>query len=962
MKKSFIAKEVMAFIGLFAISGTATFYSCSLFSGNSSSNSNSSSSGNITIEATPQEKLLSSMTTLRAFELNASASIRTEDNDLMTFDIDGAAIISLDNAEGIKISADVEFALNATNLSAHLDYFNENVYLNFGDNYLYLSNASVFNFIEMLPTYGLNVEVPQQFLELDIATLESDILSMDYVSVPDGSYYFIYEIPGLTSLHIKSDTDFNFTGIRVDNFFYKDMYIAFDSTINPKLESDLNLVNPLEGENASKYLNFEPALNIFDSLYHSFAKEQNTVNLTIDLNRETADSEGTVQTDDFIDASLDFSYDFTNAKYRLAAAVSENSRTHNIDLAFLNKTLFIDYNQLKVSITQTSIMNLVNYLLSKVSDETITDLMNQMTQMMSDPTLSNLLDNVSNLSGVIKNIAISGTNLVATIDSSYLGLDAQNVTITISTSDDSLQAVTISGLSFEGYSGNISLSTKEYEDIAIDTTSYVAVDPALTILDTIADLAQQSRFRLELEAVLDDNDETTTNLSLNGGVQFDVENNFGYGDITIVDPTNYVHRLQVDMRSKDQFIFAYNDTLRGKFSTSVLQEMMTLVEQVMQNPDEHFTELFGDLLTAFDDTPLMAALSGDYGILLASPLFSNLSITPTDINVTVSMALLGLDGEFDVHVAYDEYHLYSIDITNLTLNEQTLSLTISLKDFDDSLESSRLDPYLQYLDFSHICTLLELGINTSKFNYYEFEGTIGLNLLGYDLSLPTYLKIRNEKGNVSVQVDLPSIPVIGIFNGNPDYISTDSREASLYFKDGMIYLHRTDIVKKLGFFRTDTYKWTLTNKMTTDYFMDNILDVLCGKVLGLRSTWMDMIAGSSSSSSQMHYEKLLNDFNYNEEQGYFLIDLNISELAQNSDLESLIIKIYENKETKTLSALGINLNISVGITIKIEAMLSMTNNTSIELTEDNRLLNLENFILEHSADSTNQDYTSAVKI
>ena len=129
----------MAFIGLFAISGTATFYSCSLFSGNSSSNSNSSSSGNVTVEATPQEKLLSSMTTLRAFDLNASASIRTEDNDLMTFDIDGAAIISLDNTEGIEVSADVEFALNATNLSAHLDYFNENVYLNFGDNYLYLS-------------------------------------------------------------------------------------------------------------------------------------------------------------------------------------------------------------------------------------------------------------------------------------------------------------------------------------------------------------------------------------------------------------------------------------------------------------------------------------------------------------------------------------------------------------------------------------------------------------------------------------------------------------------------------------------------------------------------------------------------------------------------------------------------------------------------------------------------------
>lgn len=961
MKKSTIAKETLAFISLFAISGTAAFYSCSLFNRGSSSLSSDSNSGNVAVEATPQEILLSSMTTLRAFDLNASASIRTEDNDLLTFDINGAAVISLDNTEGIKVSADVDFAFNATNLSARLDYFNETVYLNFGENYLYLSSASILSFIEMLPTHGLNVEIPEQLLNLDLAALENDILSMDYVSVPDGSYYFIYEIPGLTSLHVKSDTNFNFTGIRVDNFFYKDMYIAFDSTINPQLESDLNLINPMEGENASKYINFEPALNIFDSLYHSFAKEQNTVNLTIDLNRETTDESGIVQTNDFIDASLDFSYDLVESKYRLNASVSENSRTHNVDLAFLNKTLFIDYNQLKVSITQTSILNLVNYLLSKISNETITNLINQMSQMMSDPALSNLLDNISNLSGVISNVTIDGTNLVISIDSSYLGLDAENMVVTISTSSNSLEAISVSGLSFGGCSGNISLCTKDYENIAIDVSSYVAIDPALTILDTIADLSQQNRFRLELEAVLDDNDETTTNLSLNGGVQFDIENNFGYGDITIVDPTNYIHRLQVDMRSKDQFIFAYNDTLRGKFSTSVLEETVMLIKQVVQNPDEHFIEVFGDLLTAFDDTPLMAALSGDYGILFASPLFSNLSITSTDINITVSMALLGLDGEFDVHIAYDEYHLYSIDISNLSLSGQTLSLSISLKDFDESLESTRLDPYLQYLDFSHICTLLELGINTSKFNYYEFEGTVGLNLLGYDLSLPTYIKIRNDKGDVSIQVDLPSIPVIGIFNGNPDYTSTKSREVSLYFKDGMIYLHRTDIVKKLGFFRLDTYTWTLTNKMTGDYFMNNILDVLCGKVLGLKSTWMDMIAGSSSTSSQIHYEKLLNDFNYNEEKGYFLVDLNISELAQNSDLESLIVKIYENKQTKTLSALGINLNISVGITIKIEAMLSMTDNTSIELNESNRLLDLENFIISHSADIANQDYISAVK-
>ena len=302
--------------------------------------------------------------------------------------------------------------------------------------------------------------------------------------------------------------------------------------------------------------------------------------------------------------------------------------------------------------------------------------------------------------------------------------------------------------------------------------------------------------------------------------------------------------------------------------------------------------------------------------------------------------------------------MYGIEFSNINFNNTIINFNINLTDFDPSLESTRLDPMNTYFDFSDIKLLLSLGINTAEFNDYRLVGKANLNILGIiDKDLPIDLRIKNNQGNVSLSLDLTDIPIVGLANGDPDYTSTKSRTASIYYRDGLVYLRRTDRVSN-GIIFTTQYDVNYTSVCQLDYFMDNIMYYLCEFVMGLRSWVMDQIQSSNTSANgQIRYETILKDFYYKEQGSYFFIDINIAELAQNPDLQSLTVKVRVNSETAMLSGLDINLNISVGITIKISASLDLVDvGSEVDLTV------MDTFIAAHCNDEINTVIKTATKI
>ena len=139
----------------------------------------------------------------------------------------------------------------------------------------------------------------------------------------------------------------------------------------------------------------------------------------------------------------------------------------------------------------------------------------------------------------------------------------------------------------------------------------------------VFNLINQTKFRLELEGSVKNINSEILPVTINGGLQFDltdnVENGYGYGELTIVDRSNYTHDLYVDLKDKNQVLFKYNEDLKGKFKTQSVLDLIDLVEQIINEKDEHFMELFGDLINSLGDSGISQIIStGNYGKLLAS--------------------------------------------------------------------------------------------------------------------------------------------------------------------------------------------------------------------------------------------------------------------------------------------------------------------------------------------------------
>lgn len=997
--KSYI-KQPLTFLSLFAISGAIAFFSCSFGKkSNPQYGNNGSENTSTTIEQTPQEKLLNSVMSLNTFKVDLSLKATLEDYSEIEFNMDNAEASLGNLGSTMMLEGDLDFNLSGIKSKMHLGYYSETIYFDAGLNHFRIENADLFDFIYALPDYNIDVELPDALQSFDLAKILDDIKNMEYVSTPDNGQYFIYvlgqdENGSDIILHIKTDSEYNFKGIRSDNVHYKGSTFVLDCNLEACDPSELNLLDPKEDlEKYNQYQNFAPALDVFHALINTFESDKNTINMKINVDEDTSGIKN-----DLILANLDFSYDKTLSLFAIKGNVDEQtkfdkdpiskeqslvSRKHEFDLIFSNQTTYVDYNSLKVALNHTSLTDMVDYVVSKLSDETMTSIIEKVVGLLSDPALKDNMNSLPSVNDIIKTVTVSEGKITINISADAFNLSTGDIIVEINASNDLLTSITLDNVVIGNHYVDVVISLATYSPISLVKENYVQVDHALTLIDAVYKIANRDTFRLEFNGLIDDNNELTNDISINGGLQFDILNDFGYGNLNLIDKDLYNHNIVADMKTVDEILFSYNEELRGKFEVRSLKEIMTLMSDIAQNPDDHFMELFGDLLNMFADTPLTEAINGDYGILLSTGLFSNLVVSDEKISIDVSLKIIGIDGSINLVINYDPYGVLeddnpiikSIEINNFEFNGNVMNFVLELKDFDESLASTRLDPSLSYYNFSDIKILLELGINTQKYNYYELSGHLNLmmSFIGidaYDKNIPLIIKVRNDHGSVDLEINMPDIPVIGIVNGNPDYTSTDSREASIYYRDNMIYMTRHDVCKNgiFGIYRY--YDYYLTSSCEVSYFFDNAIEYLCKHLLGLKDFVYNQIVSSSTPSGdqQIHYEKLLTNFEYvNTVDGsgnplvYFDFGINISELAHNNDLKSLSLRVYEDTNKKEMSRLLANLSIQVGITINLNLDIGLTENTSIELTDANKLVNIDAFIAAHSGDAINTVITSAVR-
>lgn len=953
--KSFLQKTLL-FVSLLSLSGGTTYLICYSQKNRNLSNSNLDNQ-NKPIELTPQEKLVSSLTNIRKFDLDAIVDF-TYQKTMVDGNITFTGSGDFSNLQSPMIDGSFHADFGSARVDTEIGYYDNNIYFDFNESYLYLPTNNILDFIDTLPSMGINISIPEELKNLDVNAFEEKLLAMEPVKDVQG-YYFTLDLNDTISLHFKSDDEYNFTGIRTNRFYYQDLYFQLNADLKTVENTKIELVNPSTVEGAPHYTNFAPAFNLVNGMYNLFSKKQNTVGLELSLSQK--DKVDPLINNHLVDLNLDLSYNLDDFSVNIKGNAKEKENTHNLDVSLLNKTLYANYNDaLKFSIEGETISTVIAYVLEKIGDTRITEIFNQISQSTNDLDIIELITNFTNLNSLIKSINATENSLEVSIDPSILGIEADLLNLNFSFDKTTFLGLSIPNFNISGFNGSLKLTSKQYTPISVDVEEYAKLEYPLYTIEHIYELTQQTKFRLEFAGnVKNTVDSNLAPVTIDGGLQFDLTDNilngYGYGELNITDRANYKHNVFVDLKDKNEVLFNYNKTMKGKFKTQTVLDLIDLVKQIVQDKDEHFMEIFGGLIQAFEESSIGQILQNkDYGKILASNVLSNLKTSIDSLQVDINGKILGLDDTFTLKVNYSYNEevsastIKSLQIIGLNFGNEEINFELSLLNFDDTLESTRLPLYDDYLDFSEIKTLLELGINTSKVNDWHLKSLFHINMnvpIVGDINIPVDIdiKIKNIKGKIKAIIDIPEVPLITFVNKS----STDvSRSASFYLDNGFIYGNRIDVVKKSIFNSTQlTYQKTL--RTTLQGFMDNAITYLCSYALGLNDTILNLIQKSTNTGptpeNPIHYEKVLKDFNYNAvgekfpstsetTSPFFYLNIDLAEITKNAQLEALKIKLYHNPRPVAqstdkfiLKGINVNLLINAGLKIAVGADLELIN-------------------------------------
>lgn len=912
--------------------------------------------------------------------------------------------------ENLKLQGDVYAEVGTTGLKAGIGYFGDELFFDYGESYFRLETTTLLDFVSMLPAkFNLGLEIPSEISNIDISQFTDVLDNMGEKELQDdGSYYFALDLGNDIVLKIVTDSELRFNGIVTDTISYNDTLF----NLNVKLErvDTLEFDDPRSStESYSKYQDFRPALKLFDGVYNLTQLKKNTINVDLDIDAKNDSNEYR----NFIAANLDLTYDLESENHLYALdgniivdkkvvdkeldTVSYVPTAKDFSLALYNKQIYTHIGNVALSISQNSITTLIDYVMNQISDETIQSLIDKVTELMSNVDMSEILDKVNNLLG---EITLTADELAVALNTSIFskeetaesaGFDLSNTVISIKFDENTgdLKRISAKDLLINDYKANIVLAFNGYHEFNLDAVEYQSIDHLVEPMIGIYELNKnRSQFRCEFDATV--SKENENDITIDGGLQFELDPDrdleghenigYGYGDVNITDRKNVKHKIYADMKSVDELLMSYSTVTNNaskdaetspmyvKMKVQTMKDIVDLGSEIVQEQDDHFKELTGKLLDTIGSMPLLDIMNDkDYTQALAYTLVNSFEVGEDYLELGISLDILAIesvnakirvqfkeeaarnDDELD-HLVIDSLHVSDFEFDGLSFE-----FNASLKEFDDSLAVNRLSKGNKYIDFSDLKVLLRLGINTSKNNYYHFTATaaVKLSLFSITINLPIDIKVWTKDGDVHVSVDFTSIPtdtLASVAIGPADgYYNLSSRRGNLYFHDGFFYVKRFDTCKTAIIFGK-TAHLEYSAKYNTEDFLDNILQILLGDIIGLRKTFMnqinDAISEHDDPNYQMKYEKILKDFAYNKEGHYFYFDVDLAEIANNTDLKSFNATIFTDSSDMNLTGVAVDLKVELvdallfSISISVSANIQLAD-SALVADDSNRLTALD---------------------
>ena len=985
-------------------------------------------------EETPTDKYLNNLVATKALEGDVHLTISTkgneetptedvptnirrgiEDFDLGEINLDITNIqLSIADLENIKLSADLYVQMSNLELNATLGYFDSTIYLDCFDTHFQLKTDDIFDFMDMLPTFGIDMPSTNTLSldNLDIDGLTSSLANMEE-TIDGDEHYFTFNFNEDIAIKLLSDDEYHMVGVELPECNIKGMTIFATSDLHSLSEEIEGLINPSMKEGAPEYIEFKHSFTLINRVMDLVNSKQANVALNVDVKQLVGEGEE-ASYENFISLNGDVDFDINELKVLANLGVTYSDKTYSLTAGYQDETIYAGYKNLKVSITNQSVLTLADFITQKLKNQTLEEVLDTLGDVSSevDLDLDTILTYVNDLSDIVDDFKLTSNSLSMRLNASYFKLGVSDFDITITWDDESLKTLSLTGLCYSGYQINASLNINAYQPIVINTTEYVALDPAISLVSSIEKLINQDTYGVSFSLALDDGDPETNDLHANGLMHFTIRDktendvhilptkrtfNYGSGELTIYDGDNYPHNIIMDAQPytddmTGKVLLSYGGTsdhrTNARINYSTFDELFGKVKALTETTDTNISELINSLMSSAEASPISQILNAsdtsDYLALLDYDIITSLAISNTEISISINGEFLGFGtNDLNIRLRYEGKTIKGLDIIGLEFNGKTINFSGELLEFDQEVyEAHHLVEDDSYIDISTISQFAEQAINTVEYNYFHIKGTIGLDFdsgflnglaeLFVDKTMVADIQMINNKQRFSLVFHLTNIPTVAIVSA--DYHLDMSREAYLMYdhikgsEENIFYIHRHDSwngLWGLGSGTNDVYA-----RYDMEGFKANLMTIFMSDILGLGSSIMDSVSNIDTIERQIHYENIIETYDYKESYSLknsyynnnqvttvnmYTFAINIGELARSDSLKTLTVVAYALGNT--LAGLDADMSLHAGIDMTVHAKLYFQNDCSTS-SEGMTLMHgnesLDTYISAHANDPLNK--------
>ncbi len=350
--------------------------------------------------------------------------------------------------------------------------------------------------------------------------------------------------------------------------------------------------------------------------------------------------------------------------------------------------------------------------------------------------------------------------------------------------------------------------------------------------------------------------------------------------------------------NQNEALFVYgnpddnNNNIKGKIKlqtfSDIFDVIMTFIDQEGSNPK--YTKFLAPITKLLGMNTLGSIIENkDYLYLVSNNLLKKIeaveSDTGTELQIVVNKNMFGMNLPADIALSINtkinsegKQELHTLVIKDLILsnkeNASKLNLTFTLEDYNNGTVN-RIHKGDSFMSLDGIKTLLQLGINTTKVNFYHLSAEATIRLGSTSIVKPDLKGV-----NFYVYVDGVHVKVYGTVNEIPtipfgvtidDWFGTHKMGAEFSFETydddsdnkvgGYFNIRRffksdtTERGEKIGFLRWETLYYHNYDcyhyRCDSENFLDNIAQYLITGLLGIdESIYLESLNNENSGSSE----------------------------------------------------------------------------------------------------------------